>query len=290
MGIFYKDCPQCAATHASSASTSGCGYVFHGDMLQEPDLAPELAAQDEKLYQAYLAARLEQCISDAENAEADARADPGNTHKTQRAREMIALVDAARADLKAQTAKTADAVRLADIAKTQRGIKSRTMGKPDRRPVAKPATPAHTESAKHHKQMQTDRKSTKQAIAAAKAIQTTQVVNESTGDAEQAARAQAFHTAQTAKANQAMKALQAAKVREQAAKTNEAGALFKAHQAARAAQIMRTETKDCPNCTATLLLNVRECRCGFTFSGETNEMPGLSLSPREQAELLRQAK
>ena len=268
----------------------GCGYVFHGDMLQEPDLAPELAAQDEKLYQAYLAARLEQCISDAENAKADAKADPGNTHKTERVRETTAMVDAARADLKAQTVKTANAVRLAEVAKTQRSIKLRTTGKPARTPVAEPVISAHSLPQKQHKQTQAERKSAKQAIAAAKSIQTKQTVIENTGKTEQAARAQAFNAAQAAKANQAMKAHQAAKIREQAANTGEAGSLFKAHQAARAAQIMRTETRDCPNCTATLLISVRECRCGFAFAGETNEMPGLSLSPGEQAELLRQAK
>ena len=57
LGIFYKDCPHCATTHTAAADLCGCGYVFSGEKLDEPDLAPELAAQEEKLYEAYLAAR-----------------------------------------------------------------------------------------------------------------------------------------------------------------------------------------------------------------------------------------
>jgi hypothetical protein len=276
----------------------GCGYVFHGEMLEEPDLAPELAAQEEKLYLAYLTARLEQSISDAENAKADANADPANSHKAERVLEMAAMVEAARADLAAQTAKTNEAVRMAEIAKKQRSIKVRATDKPDKKPAGKPAANVHAMRPKTHKQPHADKQSTAHAVAAAKAIQArraeandaSRIEQAERAQAEQAARAQAFHAAQTAKANQAMKALQEAKVRELAARSNEAGALFKAHQAARATQIMRAETKDCPNCTASHQMNVQECRCGFVFSNGVNEMPGLALSAGEQAELLRQMK
>ena len=87
MGIFYKDCPHCATTHAAATDLCGCGYVFSGEKLGEPDLAPELVAQEEKLYEAYLAARLEQAILEARDTQRMTDVDRQSAQKAQIAAE-----------------------------------------------------------------------------------------------------------------------------------------------------------------------------------------------------------
>ena len=96
---------------------------------------------------------------------------------------------------------------------------------------------------------------------------------------------QAFRAVQTAKAEHALIAAKA----EQLAAQPGTGAAFRAAQSARAAQIVAAaqaeETKECPSCTATLALLATKCRCGFTFPAGLTELPALTLSPVELAEL-----
>jgi colicin import membrane protein len=125
LGIFYKDCPHCAATHAAAADLCGCGYVFSGEKLDEPELAPELAAQEEKLYEAYLAARLEQAILEARDAQKMADIDPQNQQKAQIAAERASAIAIAQADFDTQARKTAEAVRMAEITKSARAARHR---------------------------------------------------------------------------------------------------------------------------------------------------------------------
>ena len=124
MGIFYKDCPHCATTHAASTELCGCGYVFGGEN-GEPDLAPELAAQEEKLYEAYLAARLEQAHLEARDAQRMVDADPQNPHKVQAAADKAQAVAQAKVDFDIQAKKTAEAVKMAEIAQTARAARHR---------------------------------------------------------------------------------------------------------------------------------------------------------------------
>ncbi|MHB8455009.1 MAG: zinc ribbon domain-containing protein [Acidiferrobacterales bacterium] len=104
--------------------------------------------------------------------------------------------------------------------------------------------------------------------------------------AQRKAAEKAFHAAQAAKAEQALKAAKAG----QHAGHNKPGAAFRAAQAARAEQIVSTaksaDTKECPNCTASVASAAKSCRCGFSFPAGITEMPVLALSPSELAELL----
>lgn len=54
--------------------------------------------------------------------------------------------------------------------------------------------------------------------------------------------------------------------------------------AAKIPRVAAEDSKDCPNCTASVKLAVMQCRCGFEFSAGV-ELPGLSLSPTERAAL-----
>ena len=397
MGIFYKDCPHCAATHAAAADLCGCGYVFSGEKLEEPDLAPELAAQEEKLYEAYLAARLEQALLEARDARRMADVDPQNHQKAQIALEKANAIAVAQADFDTQARKTAEATKMAEIAKTARAARHKSTGnmakvvslhgitsatqkhhgsahqgeKPGKKPAAyaKPTRNKKTsqaeqrksqakqveaakrlaeqarlqaEQAKHQaeqtedarrrakraeaarlqeaqqreverskrlaeqaqqaKQARLDREeqAKRQAEQAEDARRRTRLaeavrLQEDQAEAAKQARLQAeaalatrtYLSAQATKAEQAMKAIQAAKIHERTAAAKEPGAAFKTAQAARATQIMRPDTQECPNCTADVPQDAGRCGCGYHFSSGENEMPRLSLSPAEQSELLR---
>lgn len=347
MGIFYKDCPHCATTHAASTELCGCGYVFGGEN-GEPDLAPELAAQEEKLYEAYLAARLEQAHLEARDAQRMVDADPQNPHKVQAAADKAQAVAQAKVDFDIQAKKTAEAVKMAEIAQTARAARHRSTQKvtqkqetgtgvhhpsrdpkPEKSPVIsaksaknKKISPAEqqksaSEQAKHtqHQANQAEDTRRRAKLAEAARLQEEQLRAErSRHQAEQAKRqaaqgedarhrakqaeqlaarqqaevaeaSRAYRATQAAKAEQAMTA---AKVQARAATAQTPGAAFKSAQSARAAQIMRPDTQECPNCTAAVALNASRCGCGYQFSSGETELPQLSLSPAEQSELLRQ--
>ncbi len=133
MGIFYKDCPHCATTHAASTDMCGCGYLFNGEKLEEPHQVPALVAQEEKLYEAYLAARLEQAVVEAQQAQISARTGPKTPQSIAQAeeavKETVKALAQAKVDFDTQTAKTAEAVKMAEIATTTLAIKQRSTGK-----------------------------------------------------------------------------------------------------------------------------------------------------------------
>ena len=341
MGIFYKDCPHCAATHAAATSLCGCGYVFSGEKLDEPDLAPELAAQEEKLYEAYLAARLEQAILESRDAQRMADVDPQHAQKAQIAADKAAALNAAQADFDAQAKKTAEAVRMAEIVKAARAARYKSTAKT--KVVSQPATlPSHhspsrqpekvekravvqakpdkqkkpsladqrkqqakqaeaakrlAEQARHQaeqaklkrqaEQAEDARRRAKQAEQARLQAQQVEAVTQARRHADAVLASRAHQASQAAKAQQAMKAMQAAKIHEQSS-AGVPGSAFKSAQSARAAQIMRADILECPNCTAGLPHDAQRCGCGYQFSTGENEMPQLSLSPAEQSELLRQ--
>ena len=56
---------------------------------------------------------------------------------------------------------------------------------------------------------------------------------------------------------------------------------FRQDQATRAEKIMvarkAADTKDCPNCTASVPLNTNRCHCGFTFITNNSDLPSLTL-------------
>ncbi len=66
MSIFTKDCPHCGETSSASTNSCQCGYIFEAvtDSLE----AVEQVSQEEEVYEAYLAARLDQARIAAEKA------------------------------------------------------------------------------------------------------------------------------------------------------------------------------------------------------------------------------
>ncbi|MBI5611872.1 MAG: hypothetical protein HY942_02205 [Gammaproteobacteria bacterium] len=73
MAIYHKDCPQCAAAVATYVRRCACGFSFRDtEQAEAQDL--EAIAEEELLYQEYLAARARQ----ASMTTAESRSTPTN--------------------------------------------------------------------------------------------------------------------------------------------------------------------------------------------------------------------
>ncbi len=107
MGIFFKVCPQCTASHAATADQCGCGYRFGSDRLETPKARLKLAAQEERIYEAYLAARLVQARTTVEEARLLVKHNPKDEGRQHMLADAEALLRTAAAELKVHRDKTA---------------------------------------------------------------------------------------------------------------------------------------------------------------------------------------
>jgi hypothetical protein len=62
LGIFDKACPQCTADNAAGAVRCACGFIFDKADANDLGPSPQEAAEEERLFQEYLAARVAQAI------------------------------------------------------------------------------------------------------------------------------------------------------------------------------------------------------------------------------------
>ena len=94
--IYQKPCPACGTVVAVDAISCDCGYSFDSADKDEL-LSEEQALQEEELFEAYLAARIDQAVAMVESARAELAADISsqrNADKLLRAvQEALALRD-----------------------------------------------------------------------------------------------------------------------------------------------------------------------------------------------------
>ncbi|OGI43505.1 MAG: hypothetical protein A2V92_00910 [Candidatus Muproteobacteria bacterium RBG_16_65_31] len=137
MSLFHKDCPQCAARNSVDAIRCSCGYCF--EVLARG--GEETAAEEEKLYREYLAARAVQATKALDAARAGAVADPQNRIKVAEMLRAQQNSAAARAELASLTAANRAAPsappRPAATQSTARSLTRRDI------PPAAPARPAN---------------------------------------------------------------------------------------------------------------------------------------------------
>lgn len=138
MSLFHKDCPQCAARNSVDAIHCSCGYCF--EVLARG--GEETAAEEEKLYREYLAARVVQATKTLDAARAGAVADPQNRIKVAEMLRAQQNFAAARAELATLTSATraAPSAPPRPVA-TQSTARSLTRSIPPV-PPARPANPA----------------------------------------------------------------------------------------------------------------------------------------------------
>ncbi|MEW6330330.1 MAG: hypothetical protein AB1560_02615 [Pseudomonadota bacterium] len=102
--IYQKPCPACGMVISVDAKSCDCGYSFeppgNNDILSE-----EQALQEEELFEAYLAARVDQVVAEVESARAELMADISNHRKADKLLRMVQDALALRDERDAQAAK-----------------------------------------------------------------------------------------------------------------------------------------------------------------------------------------
>ncbi|TDJ65351.1 MAG: hypothetical protein E2O37_04885 [Proteobacteria bacterium] len=104
MSIFTKDCPQCAETNAAYAVRCRCGFVFSADAADaEAQTGADIALEEEKLYQEYLAARAKQANSTANDTARLVATQPADQAKLKDAEDAKAVAEGAQTEFEVQT-------------------------------------------------------------------------------------------------------------------------------------------------------------------------------------------
>ncbi len=105
LSIFQKTCPACGVLVSRDARQCKCEHVFTA--AEDGALLPEeQSLQDEELFEAYLAARVQQMISTLESARVELAADPASVRKAARLLETLQDALTLREERDAQAAKT----------------------------------------------------------------------------------------------------------------------------------------------------------------------------------------
>jgi hypothetical protein len=81
--IYQKPCPACGTAVSTGIKRCDCGYAF-GYSDETALLPEELALQEEELFEAYLAARVDQTVAKVESFRSELMADPANLRKANR--------------------------------------------------------------------------------------------------------------------------------------------------------------------------------------------------------------
>ncbi len=276
MSIFQKDCPLCASSNSANAVRCHCGYIFEPERLEGPNREAELAAQDERLYREYLAARAKQAMREAQEARAAHAADPGDTVKAAQSLLAEQAAHAARAELKMQATKTA-------MAKLKSTVVSTAVNEPTALPSRRSATRVKVTHAAVHADASNG--------GTTKVPRVKRHVSVSTPTSQTDKPGEAFKARQAVKAQKALtKAKRVSKSAAYPVQSKRNGKALKAVQTTKAVQVAKIiktqEIKDCPNCTATVSLKTRQCRCGYVFPLSGPELPPLALNAKELAMLM----
>ncbi|GAB4508970.1 MAG: hypothetical protein Tsb0026_08410 [Sulfuricaulis sp.] len=104
--IYQKPCPACGTTVAIDTGRCNCGYAFES-AGKDQALPEEQALQDEELFEAYLAARIDQVVATVESARAELIADMSNHRKADNLLRTVQEALALRDERDAQAAKIA---------------------------------------------------------------------------------------------------------------------------------------------------------------------------------------
>lgn len=104
--IYQKPCTACGALVSADARRCDCGHLFES-VDKEGLLSEEQALQEEELFGAYLAARIDQALATLESTRAEFAADNGNTRKADKLLRAVQDALSLRDERDAQAAKIA---------------------------------------------------------------------------------------------------------------------------------------------------------------------------------------
>ncbi|MFQ5994390.1 MAG: hypothetical protein ACE5K1_04800 [Acidiferrobacterales bacterium] len=107
LGIYDKACPQCTAINVAGTVRCTCGYLFDSDTGDDIGLNFNAAAQEEKLFEEYLAARVAQAEEAARAAAQAAAFEPDDDRLSIAALRAKDEADAAKIELLTQRRRVA---------------------------------------------------------------------------------------------------------------------------------------------------------------------------------------
>ncbi len=280
--IFQKPCPACASGVSVAADRCHCGHVFESSVQnQSPQ---EAALRDEEMYESYLAARAEQARQAARYAE-EARAEKPDDDQRIAAAELAGEVaNAVEADLAAQRAKTSALRRALPVVLPPAPVAPAPLVLAPVAPTPVAQVPVIAPNPAVVTSILAVRPAPPATPSPMQASPTPAARPSATTAQKAAAVLAALKSAKAresvARARQAMAAEQAAAVVNPAPSVIPPNS-FRQDQASRAEKIMEArrapDTKDCPNCTASVPLNTTRCHCGFAFISGGSDMPSLTL-------------
>lgn len=114
--IYQKSCPACGAMVSRDTKRCNCDYPFDS-VSQDMQLPEEQALQEEELFAAYIAARVEQTVATVESARIELAADPANPLKAARLLQTVQEAFTLRDEREAQATKTEQARKTAQAAR-----------------------------------------------------------------------------------------------------------------------------------------------------------------------------
>ncbi|MBI3779434.1 MAG: hypothetical protein HY274_11100 [Gammaproteobacteria bacterium] len=106
--IYHKPCPACGSVVSTDTKRCDCGYAF-GAADETAPLPEEQALQEEELFEAYLAARVDQTVAKVESVRIELAANPSDLRKADRLLQAVQEALILRDERDAQSAKTAQA-------------------------------------------------------------------------------------------------------------------------------------------------------------------------------------
>jgi hypothetical protein len=288
LSIFQKDCPRCAASNSVTAVQCTCGYYFELDNVTDRETATEVVAQDERLYEEYLAARLSQAEEEYRAAREAQANDPDDTYKAVQTLLAEQALHAARAELEAQRNNV-------NIMKheTRQTSRVRIEGPQNK---TKP-TPISTTGATHQP---AGPPKPVRAIRSVRPPPFRSGPKSMPMKSEPASKPdENFRVAQAAKARQALlkakpaldKSMDLSQPSRRLNSPIRSMAEVRSPQSVTARKVplppkKPVDSKECPNCTANLAFRVMRCRCGYGFPVGGPDLPTLPLDTSERAILL----
>lgn len=115
MSVFDKACPKCLSVSAAYAPRCACGYAFNNASEEDRTLTPEQIAQQEVLFEEYLAARSLQAAEALRVAMRAAELYPQDVRKATEAMRAQQAAATMQAELQAQRARARSAVQAAGL-------------------------------------------------------------------------------------------------------------------------------------------------------------------------------
>ncbi|MEX2164070.1 MAG: hypothetical protein WD823_07485 [Sulfuricaulis sp.] len=104
--IYQKPCPECSAVVPNDTARCSCGHQFEND-THDSQHSDEQALQEEELFAAYLAARIDQIVAAVEAARAELTSDTLDLRKTEHLLQSVQEALSLRDERDAQMAKIA---------------------------------------------------------------------------------------------------------------------------------------------------------------------------------------